>query len=58
MREFTPTADILFYICSAGEDAQNNGHNAVRAFVSLDYTLQEAEENQSTLIKRCRGGGV
>lgn len=33
-------------------------HNAVRAFVSLDYTLQEAEENQSTLIKRCRGGGV
>lgn len=58
MHKFAPTADMLFYICSAGENAQNNGHNAVRAFVSLDYTLQEAEENQSTLIKRCRGGGV
>lgn len=31
---------------------------AVGTFVSPDYTLQEAEENQSTLIKRCRGGGV
>lgn len=33
-------------------------HNAVGTFASPDYTLQEAEENQSTLIKRCRGGGV